>query len=82
MPHSSFGQPTTALRLPEPLATPWNHQRSMPSSPSTDSGRLIPPPIRHVSLEHVGRLDHVIVAADQNHILELHALSLRLLGRQ
>ncbi len=38
MPHSSLGQPTTALRLPEPLETPWNHQRSIPSSPSTDLG--------------------------------------------
>src|SRR5262249_39084471 len=35
-------------------------------------GRLVPPPIGHVPLEHVSRLNHMVITADQDHVIDLH----------
>ena len=42
-----------------------------------DAGRLIPVPVGDVSVEHVGRLDHVIVDRDQDQIVDAHVDPLR-----
>ena len=39
-------------------------------------GRLVQPLLRHVVLVHVGRLDHVVVDADQDHVVEVHGVLL------
>ena len=44
----------------------------MPCSLSDAPRRLVFPPGRHVMIEHVAGLDHVVVDADQDHVCGIH----------
>ena len=72
MPYSSTGRPATALSPMLVASLPSKRQTSVPSSRRSTRGRLIGEAGRQPALEHVRRLDHVVVDADQHQVLELH----------
>ena len=72
MPYSSTGRPATALSPMLVASLPSKRQISVPSSRTSTRGRLVGEAGRHPALEHVGRLDDVVVHADEHQVLELH----------
>ena len=74
-PHSSEGQPTVAAIPNDVLVlSPWNTHPSMPSSWTT-FGASSAHFLAHGS-EHVRRLDHVVVDADEDHVVKVHGVLL------
>ena len=72
-PHSLLGQPTVAA-MPKGVEVfwPWNSHSSTPASFRTTLGTRSRYLSGHVVVEHVGRLDHVVVDAHQDHVVHLH----------
>ena len=67
-PADGGGHAERASRSPRP-GTPTRRRRVVVAD---DLGHLVLPLRRHVVLVHVGRLDHVVVDAHQDHVVHLH----------
>ena len=75
MPYSSGGRPATALSPMFGISLPSYTQTSLPSSWRIDVRRDVAPARREMALEHVRRLDDVVVDAHQDHLVHLHPVT-------
>ena len=73
MPYSSGGRPATALSPMLGISRPSKRQTSVPSSLRTTTGAPVLPLGRQVAVEHVRRLDDVVVDTDHDHVVDAHA---------
>ena len=73
MPYSSGGRPVTALSPTFGMSKSRNFHASVPSAHVLDPRRDVLVLRGQVVLEHVGRLDDVVVDADQDHVVHAHA---------
>ena len=75
MPYSSGGRPATALSADVRHLCPCTARRRAVGV-GDELGRHVPVLGRQSPLEQVGRLDHVVVDAHQDHVVEIHRRSL------
>ena len=78
-PHSVFGQPTVAA-MPKGVEVllPWKTHSSTPFVVADDLRDQVLALLRDVVLEHVRRLDEVVVDAHEDHVVHLHGAALQI----
>ena len=75
MPYSSGGRPATALSPMFGSSWPSYDQTSVPSSFWMSLRREVLVLVGQVAVEHVGRLDDVVVDADEDQVFDVHVRS-------
>ena len=86
MPYSSGGRPATALSATFEISWPSYTHAFVPSVAGDELRREVDVLRREAAVEQVRRLDHVVVDADQDHVVDLHCrlfiADLRVAGRR